>query len=64
MAHPIVYVSVQSTGIRGDVGQRARCAVRGRWAHTERRPTTSTGLPVEDQVRKEWDPRKGGLPTF
>jgi hypothetical protein len=32
--------------------------------HTERSPTTSTGLPVEDQVRKEWDPRKGGLPTF
>ena len=31
---------------------------------TERSPTTSTGLPVEDQVRKEWDPRKGGLPTF
>ena len=31
---------------------------------TEPRPTTSTGLPVEDQVRKEWDPRKGGLPTF
>jgi hypothetical protein len=29
--------------------------------HTERSPT---GLPVEDQVRKEWDPRKGGLPTF
>lgn len=27
-------------------------------------PTTPTGLPVEDQVRKEWDPRKGGLPTF
>jgi hypothetical protein len=27
-------------------------------------PTTSSGLPVEDQVRKEWDPRKGGLPTF
>src|SRR3954462_2005406 len=25
-------------------------------------PTTSTGLPVEEQVRKEWDPRKGGLP--
>src|ERR1051325_2723025 len=22
-------------------------------------PTTSTGLPVEEQVRKEWDPRKG-----
>ena len=31
----------------------------------ERSPTTSTGLPVEDQVRKEWDPRRGGgLPTF
>jgi hypothetical protein len=29
--------------------------------HTERSPTTSTGLPVEDQVRKEWDPRKGGF---
>jgi hypothetical protein len=27
-------------------------------------PTTDTGLPVEDQVRKEWDPSKGGLPTF
>ena len=32
--------------------------------HTARSPTTSTGLPIEDQVRKEWDPRKGGLPTF
>jgi hypothetical protein len=32
--------------------------------HVERSPTTSTGLPIEDQVRKEWDPRKGGLPTF
>ena len=31
---------------------------------TSRSPTTSTGLPVEDQVRKKWDPRKGGLPTF
>jgi hypothetical protein len=31
---------------------------------TDRSPTTSTGLPVEDQVRKEWDPREGGLPTF
>jgi hypothetical protein len=29
--------------------------------HADRSPTTSTGLPVEDQVRKEWDPRKGGL---
>jgi hypothetical protein len=26
--------------------------------------TTDTGLSVEDQVRKEWDPKKGGLPTF
>jgi len=27
-------------------------------------PTTSTGLSVEEQVRKKWDPRKGGLPIF
>ena len=27
-------------------------------------PTTSTGLPVEEQVRKKWGPDKGGLPTF
>jgi hypothetical protein len=27
-------------------------------------PTTDSGLPVEGQVRKEWDPKKGGLPTF
>lgn len=27
-------------------------------------PTTETGLAVEEQVRKEWDPKKnGGLPT-
>jgi hypothetical protein len=32
--------------------------------HHEHNPTTSSGLPVEDQVRKEWDPRKGGLPVF
>jgi hypothetical protein len=32
--------------------------------HTDRSPTTSAGLPVEHQVRKEWDPRKSGLPTF
>ena len=32
--------------------------------NTVHSPKTSTGLPVEDQVRKEWDPRKGGLPTF
>jgi hypothetical protein len=28
-------------------------------------PTTGSGLPVQDQVRKEWDPMKGGgLPVF
>jgi len=27
-------------------------------------PTTDNGVPVEEQVRKEWDPKKGGLPTF
>ena len=27
-------------------------------------PVTDTGLSVEEQVRKEWDPSKGGLPTF
>jgi hypothetical protein len=32
--------------------------------HGEHSPTTSSGLPVEDQVRKEWKPRKGGLPIF
>ena len=32
--------------------------------HREHNPTTSSGLPVEDQVRKEWNPRKGGLPVF
>lgn len=31
----------------------------------EQPPTTDTGLNVEDQVRKEWEPGKdGGLPTF
>jgi hypothetical protein len=32
--------------------------------HTVQDSTSSTGLPVEEQVRKEWNPRKGGLPTF
>jgi hypothetical protein len=32
--------------------------------HTDRSPTTSSGLPIEDQVRKEWEPRKGGLLFF
>lgn len=28
-------------------------------------PVTETGLPVEDQIEKEWDPNKdGGLPTL
>lgn len=28
-------------------------------------PTTGSGLPVEGQIRKEWDPaRGGGLPVF
>ena len=27
-------------------------------------PVTETGLPVAEQIRKEWDPNKdGGLPT-
>jgi hypothetical protein len=31
---------------------------------TVRSPITETGLPVEQQVQKEWDPKKdGGLPT-
>ena len=29
-----------------------------------RSPTTSTGLPVEEQIRKQWNPRKGGLPIL
>lgn len=28
------------------------------------KPTTDTGLQVEEQVRKEWDGSNGGLPTF
>ena len=32
---------------------------------TVQSPTTDSGEPVEDQVHKEWDPKKqGGLPTF
>jgi hypothetical protein len=27
-------------------------------------PTTDSGLPVEGQIRKEWDPMTGGLPVF
>ena len=32
--------------------------------HTEHRPTTSTGLPVEDQVRKEWKAALARIPRF
>ncbi|HJU19530.1 MAG TPA: hypothetical protein VJ770_24005 [Stellaceae bacterium] len=32
--------------------------------HAVHSPTTADGTPVEEQVRKEWDPGKGGLPTF
>jgi hypothetical protein len=32
--------------------------------HLGHSSTTPSGLPVEDQVRKEWDPRTGGLPIF
>jgi hypothetical protein len=32
--------------------------------HTVHSSTTATGLPVEEQVRKEWDPSNGGLPIF
>ena len=31
--------------------------------HTKRRPTTSTGLPIEDQVRKEMGSSQGQSPT-
>lgn len=31
----------------------------------QRPSTTDSGTPVEEQVRKEWDPKQsGGLPTF
>lgn len=26
--------------------------------------TADSGAPIEEQVGKEWDPRKSGLPTF
>ena len=38
----------------GDIDERA--------VHS---PTTEDGKPIEDQVQKQWDPKKkGGLPTF
>jgi hypothetical protein len=30
----------------------------------QQRPITDTGLSVERQVQKKWNPKKGGLPTF
>jgi hypothetical protein len=39
-------------------------AASGVGEQTVHGPTTSTGLPVEEQVRKEWNPGKGGLPIF
>ena len=27
-------------------------------------PRTDTGMSVEKQVRKTWNPKKGGLPVF
>jgi hypothetical protein len=27
-------------------------------------PMTDQGLAIEEQVRKKWDPKKGGLPIF
>jgi hypothetical protein len=29
-----------------------------------RQPTTDQGLSIEGQVRKKWNPKKGGLPIF
>jgi hypothetical protein len=44
------------------VGDRAKDSTPGKRVHS---PTTGSGLPVEDQIRKEWDPtRGGGLPVF
>ena len=29
-----------------------------------KQPMTEKGLSIEGQVRKKWDPKKGGLPIF
>ena len=29
-----------------------------------KKPVTEKGLSIEGQVRKKWDPKKGGLPIF
>lgn len=31
---------------------------------TTHKSQTNDGLSVQDQVRKTWNPKKGGLPTF
>ena len=47
--HPIADEPVEDAGALGATVQS---------------PVTETGLPVEEQIRKEWDPKKnGGLPT-
>ena len=49
----------RSASCRRRAGSRCGLARRHR-----AEPDTETGLPVEEQVRKEWDPKKdGGLPT-
>jgi len=46
------YVADEPVGEAGSLGA------------TVQSPTTDTGLSVEEQIRKEWDPKKkGGLPT-
>ncbi|HEY3911477.1 MAG TPA: hypothetical protein VGM07_16555 [Stellaceae bacterium] len=43
-------------------GDSEKDRVPGRRVHS---PTTGSGLPVESQIRKVWDPRRaGGLPVF
>ena len=32
--------------------------------HKPQSSTTDSGASVQDQVRKEWNPKKGGLPIF
>lgn len=52
---------------------REKAVVREAARDVQRRPasdsqmqssSTGTGLPVQDQVRKKWNAKKGGLPIF
>ncbi len=44
------------------VGEADKERMPGHRVHS---PTTGSGLPVESQIRKVWDPRRGGgLPVF